>query len=84
MTRQTYISVFYLILQIRNEIHSESVRTISIHSDIYIRANANHSKPIRKTFCTLNFHLFCRLVILRRTAYLFCVYGGSDIPSTNH
>ena len=33
---------------------------------------------------TLNFHLFCRLVSLRRAAYLFCVYRGSDIPFTNH
>ena len=29
------------------EIHSESIRTIPIHSDICIWANANHSKPIR-------------------------------------
>ena len=32
------------------QIHSESIRTISIHSDICIQDNANHSKPIRKTF----------------------------------
>ena len=32
-------------------IHSEPIRTIPIHSDIYIRANANHSEQIRKTFC---------------------------------
>ena len=35
----------------RIEIHSGSIRTILIHSDIYIRANANHSEPIRKKFC---------------------------------
>ena len=28
--------------------------------------------------------LLCRLVILRRTTYLFCVCGGSDIPSTSN
>ena len=33
----------------RIEIHSKSIRTIPIHSDICIRANANHSEPIRKT-----------------------------------
>ena len=32
-------------------IHSEPIRTIPIHSDICIRANANHSERIRKTFC---------------------------------
>ena len=32
-------------------IHSEPIKTIPIHSDICIRANANHSEPIRKTFC---------------------------------
>ena len=32
-------------------IHSKPIRTIPIHSDICIRANANHSEPIRKTFC---------------------------------
>ena len=32
-------------------IHSEPIRTIPIHSDVCIRANANHSEPIRKTFC---------------------------------
>ena len=31
--------------------YSNSIRTIPIHSDICIRANANHSEPIRKTFC---------------------------------
>ena len=31
------------------EIHFESIRTIPVHSDICIRANANHSEPIRKT-----------------------------------
>ena len=31
----------------RIEIHSESIRTIPIHSDICIRANSNHSEPIR-------------------------------------
>ena len=35
----------------RIEIHSESIRTIPNHSDICIRANANHSESIRKTFC---------------------------------
>ena len=35
----------------RTEIHSESIRTIPIHFDICIRANANNSEPIRKTFC---------------------------------
>ena len=35
----------------RIEIHSESIRTIPIHSDIYIQANANHSEQFRKTFC---------------------------------
>ena len=34
----------------RIEIHSESIRTIPTLSDICIRANANHSEPIRKTF----------------------------------
>ena len=29
----------------RIEIHSESIRTFPIHSDICIRANANHSEP---------------------------------------
>ena len=33
----------------RIEIHSESIRTIPIHSDNCIRANVNHSEPIRKT-----------------------------------
>ena len=33
------------------KINSESIRTIPIHSDICIRPNANHSEPIRKTFC---------------------------------
>ena len=33
----------------RIEIYSEPIRTIPIHSDICIRANANHSEPIRKT-----------------------------------
>ena len=37
----------------RIEIYSEPIRTIPIHSDICIRANANYSEPIRKTFCTL-------------------------------
>ena len=32
-------------------IHLEPIRTILIYSDICIRANANHSEPIRKTFC---------------------------------
>ena len=32
-------------------INWEPIRTIPIHSDICIRANANHSEPIRKTFC---------------------------------
>ena len=35
----------------RIRINSEPIRTISIHSDICIRANVNHSEPIRKTFC---------------------------------
>ena len=35
----------------RIKIHSKSIRTIPIHSDICIRANANQSEPIRKTFC---------------------------------
>ena len=35
----------------RIEIPSESIRTIPIHSEICIRANANHSEPIQKTFC---------------------------------
>ena len=35
----------------RIEIYSESIRTIPIHSDIFIRANASHSERIRKTFC---------------------------------
>ena len=30
--------------------HSDPIRTIPIHSDICIRANANHSEPIRKTY----------------------------------
>ena len=30
----------------RIEFHSESIRTIPIHSDIGMRANANHSQPI--------------------------------------
>ena len=32
-------------------IYSDSIRTIPIHSDICIRANVNHFKSIRKTFC---------------------------------
>ena len=32
-------------------IHSEPIRTIPLHSAICIRANANHSEPIWKTFC---------------------------------
>ena len=35
----------------RIEINSKSIRTIPIHSDICIRANANNAEPIRKTFC---------------------------------
>ena len=35
----------------RKGIHSEPIRTIPIHSDIRIRANANHSELIRKMFC---------------------------------
>ena len=31
----------------RIEIHSESIRTVPIHSNICIRGNANHSEPIR-------------------------------------
>ena len=31
-------------------IHSEAFRTIPIHSGICVRANANHSEKIRKTF----------------------------------
>ena len=31
-------------------IHSEPIRTIPIHSDICIGANANHSEDIRKKF----------------------------------
>ena len=31
-------------------IHSEPIRAIPIHSDICIRANPNHSEPIRNTF----------------------------------
>ena len=31
-------------------IQSEPIRNIPIHSDICIRANVNHSEPIRKTF----------------------------------
>ena len=31
----------------RIEIYSDSIRTIPIHSDICIRANANHSEPFR-------------------------------------
>ena len=45
------IFTFYLHRYIRYINHSEPVRTIPIHSDICIRANANHSEPIRKTFC---------------------------------
>ena len=37
----------------RIRIHSESIRTIPIHTDICIRVDANHSDPIRKTFCNL-------------------------------
>ena len=33
----------------RIESHSASIRNIPIHSDIFIRANANRSEPIRKT-----------------------------------
>ena len=33
-------------------IHSKPIRTIPIHYDICIRANANHSEPIRKRFVT--------------------------------
>ena len=32
-------------------INSEPIRTIPFHFDICIRANSNHSEPIRKTFC---------------------------------
>ena len=32
-------------------IYPEPIRTIPIHSNIYIWANANHSEPIRITFC---------------------------------
>ena len=32
-------------------IHSKPIRTIPIHSGICIRANKNHSEPIRKIFC---------------------------------
>ena len=49
---------FYTLILINNSwrkyqigIHSEPIRTIPIHSDICIRANANHSEPIQKTFC---------------------------------
>ena len=42
---------FQLWRKYRIGIHSEPIRTIPIHSDICIRANANHSEPIRKTFC---------------------------------
>ena len=31
-------------------IHSEPIRTIPNHSDIWIGVNANHSEPIRKSF----------------------------------
>ena len=31
-------------------IHSEPIRIIPNHSDIFIRANANQSEPIRKQF----------------------------------
>ena len=34
----------------RIKIHSETIRAIPIHFDICIRANANYSEPIRKTF----------------------------------
>ena len=37
----------------RIEIHSESIWTIPIYSDICIQANANHSQLIRETFCIL-------------------------------
>ena len=33
----------------RIEIHSDSIKTIPIHSNICIRANANHSEPIQKS-----------------------------------
>ena len=48
----------------------------------YIHSNKVSTYKI--LFSTLNFHLFCRSVILRHAAYLFCFYGGSDISSTNH
>ena len=38
---------YYLWRKYRIEIHSESTRTIPIHSDICIRVNANNSEPIR-------------------------------------
>ena len=40
-----------ILIKYRIEIHSEPLRTIPIHSDIYIRANANHFEPIQKAFC---------------------------------
>ena len=42
-----FLTVFHqLWRKYRIEIYSESLRTILIHSDICIRANANHSEPI--------------------------------------
>ena len=38
-------------IKYRIGIHSEPIRTISIHSDICMQANANHFEPIWKTFC---------------------------------
>ena len=35
------------------EVYSEPIGTIPIHSDMRIRAKANHAEPIRKTFCIL-------------------------------
>ena len=43
--------MWYLWRKYQIEIHSESIRTIPIRFDICIRANANHSEPIQKTFC---------------------------------
>ena len=45
------IDIYFPLRKYWIEIHSEPIRTILIHRDICIRANANHSEPIRETFC---------------------------------
>ena len=48
-SREIYFGAHWRKYRIR--INSEPIGTIPIPSDICIRANANYSEPIRKTFC---------------------------------